>query len=125
MKKNLVCESAPKAIGPYSVAVEYNGLIFVSGQIALEPKTGQIVEGGVAEQAHQVMKNISAILGDLGLSFANVLKSSIFLKRMSDFAEVNEIYGSYFTDSFPARETVEVSCLPKDVAIEISVIIGR
>lgn len=113
---------APAAIGPYSQAVKVGSLLFVSGQIGLQPQTGQVVSGGVEAEAHQVMQNIGAILKAAGLDYKQVVKTTIFLKSMQDFAAVNAIYASYLASPFPARETVEVARLPKDVLVEISVI---
>ena len=115
-------KDAPAAIGPYSQAVKTGNLLFVSGQIPMDPETGTVIIGGVEAATHRVMKNIEAILTAAGGNFNNVVKTTIFLKSMDDFAKVNAVYASYFTDNFPARETVEVSKLPKDVEIEISVI---
>lgn len=123
MKKTINTNNAPQAIGPYSQAVSINNLLFISGQIPANPETGEIVQGGVGEEAHQVMKNLKAILDEAGSSFSNAVKTSIFLKNMDDFALVNEIYASYFEEgNYPARETVQVSKLPKDVNVEISMI---
>ncbi|TXD39191.1 RidA family protein [Lujinxingia vulgaris] len=115
-------ENAPQAIGPYSQAVGYNGLYFVSGQIALDPATGELVEGGVEIQTRQVMANLEAVLAAAGLNFTHVLRSTIFLKNMQDFQKVNAIYGAFFDENPPARACVEVSRLPKDVLVEIDVI---
>lgn len=114
--------SAPQAIGPYSQAITAGGFLFVSGQIAMDPASGHVVAGGVEEQARRVMQNLQAILIHAGSNFEKVVKTTIFLKEMGDFAKVNEIYGSFFSKAFPARETVEVSRLPKDVLVEISCI---
>lgn len=113
---------APAAIGPYSQAVRVGDLLFVSGQIPIDPATGQLMEGNVAEQTHRIMSNIEAILTEGGFDFTNVVKTTIFLQSMDDFATVNEVYASYFNGNFPARETVEVSRLPKNARVEISVI---
>ncbi len=115
-------DNAPKAIGPYSQAVEANGFVFVSGQIPLDPKTGDVVAGDIREQTRRVMENAKAILAAAGCSLSDVVKSTIYLKNIGDFAGVNEIYGGYFPADPPARATVEVSRLPKDVAIEIDFI---
>ena len=122
MKKVINTNSAPAPIGPYSQAVSANGFLFVSGQIPSNPATGEIVSGDIKAEAKQVMENIKAILTEAGLSFSNVVKTSIFLTDMGNFAQVNEVYGTYFTDQFPARETVQVAALPKNVNVEISVI---
>ncbi len=121
-KKIISTSSAPAAIGPYSQAVMAGNMLFTSGQIALVPETGVLVQGSVSDETHQVMKNLSAILTTAKLKFNNVVKTTIFLKDMNDFATVNEIYASYFVGDFPARETVEVARLPKDVRVEISMI---
>lgn len=117
-------KEAPEPIGPYSQAISFGGLLFCSGQIALDPTTGQVVGSSVQDQAKQVMKNIEAVLKKAGLGFSHVLKTTIFLKSMGDFPAVNEVYGSYFQKDPPARSTVEVSKLPKDVLVEIEVIAG-
>jgi len=117
-------EKAPKAIGPYSQAIKFENLLFISGQIAINPQTNQLINAGIEEQTKQVMENIKAILQEAGLTFDNVIKTTIYLKDINDFAKVNEIYGSYFKEHKPARATVEVSRLPKDALIEIEVIAG-
>ena len=122
MKKIINTNNAPAPIGPYSQAVAANGFLFVSGQIPSDPATGEIVSGDIKVEAKQVMENLKAILTEAGLSFSNVVKTSIFLTDMGNFAQVNEVYGTYFTDQFPARETVQVAALPKNVNVEISVI---
>ena len=123
MKKQINTPNAPQAIGPYSQAISFDKILFISGQIPADPQTGQIVSGGVAEETHQVMKNLKAILEEAGSQFSNAVKTTIFLKNMDDFAVVNEIYASYFEEgNYPARETVQVAKLPKDVNVEISMI---
>jgi len=123
MKKTINTTNAPQAIGPYSQAISIQNLLFISGQIPTNPQTGEIVPGGTSEEAHQVMKNLKAILEEAGSSFSKVVKTSIFLKNMDDFGVVNEIYASYFEEgNYPARETVQVAKLPKDVNVEISMI---
>ncbi len=123
MSKQIInTTSAPAAIGPYSQAVKAGSLLFVSGQIPIDPTTGNLVTEGIELEAHQVMKNLSAILLEAGGDFSRVVKTTIFIKNMNDFAKINEVYASYFSGSFPARETVEVSRLPKDVKVEISAI---
>ena len=122
MKKIVSTKNAPSAIGPYSQAVIAGSLIFTSGQIALSPENGQLVNGTLAEEVHQVMRNIEAVLSAAGSSLSEIVKTSIFLKDMNSFGEVNELYASYFKSDYPARETVEVARLPKDVKVEISVI---
>ena len=120
--KRINTDKAPAAIGPYSQAVEHNGVLYVSGQIPINPENGELVIG-IKEETHQVLKNLKAILENKNLSFDEVIKTTIFLKDMADFAVVNEIYGSYFTEgNYPARETVQVAKLPKDVSVEISLI---
>lgn len=122
MKKIINTENAPAAIGPYSQANLANGVLYISGQIPVDPATGKLVEG-IEKETHQVMKNLEAILTEAGMTFKNVVKASIFLKNMDDFAVMNDIYASYLdAENFPARETVQVSCLPKNVDIEISMI---
>ena len=115
-------ENAPAPIGPYSQSVLVNGTLYVSGQIPLDPNTGELVSGSIEDETKQVMKNLEAILTAAGASFANVAKCSIFVKNMGDFSRINEIYGQYFKENPPARETVEVSGLPKGVNVEISCI---
>ncbi|TMV44315.1 RidA family protein [Paenibacillus mesophilus] len=112
---------APAAIGPYSQAVTLGDLIFTSGQIPLD-ENGQLVEGGIEEQTHQVFRNLSAVLEAAGSTFANVVKATVFIKDMNQFAAVNQIYASYFGDHKPARSTVEVARLPRDVLVEIELI---
>lgn len=115
-------DKAPAAIGPYSQGVRAGGFNFFSGQIPIDPATGEVVPGGIAEQAEQVMKNIEALLAATGTGFDSIVKSTIFLQDLADFGVVNGIYGRYFTGAPPARSTVEVSGLPKGVRIEIEVI---
>ena len=123
MKKNIIqTKHAPAAIGPYSQAAKAGNLVFVSGQIPIDPETGTVIIGGIEAATHRVMKNIESILEAAGCSFDNVVKTTIFIKNMDDFTKINAVYASYFSGTFPARETVEVSRLPKDVEIEISVI---
>lgn len=122
MKEIIETSNAPAPIGPYSQAVKVGNMYFLSGQIAIDPATGNMITDNLEAETHQVMKNIGAILTDQGMDFSNIAKTSIFLQNMGDFAEVNGIYGSYFTSDFPARETVEVAGLPKGVNVEISVI---
>ncbi len=113
--------NAPAPIGPYNQAVLAGNFLFVSGQIALDAATGELVLTDIATETHKVMANIKAILAEAGLDLSAVVKTSIFLKDMGNFAEVNEVYGSYFTANFPARETVQVAALPKNVNVEITV----
>ena len=122
MREIISTPDAPKAIGPYSQAIRANGLIFVSGQVAIDPATQQVIEGDVAMQTERVMKNLSAILAAAGSRLDHVLRCTVFLKNMNDFAAMNAVYGKYFNASPPARSTVEVSRLPKDVLVEIDVI---
>lgn len=122
MKKIILTNKAPKAIGAYSQAVLANGILYVSGQIPLNPETGTLVRG-IEQETHQVMKNIEAILKEENMSFSNIVKSTIYLKNMLDFPIVNDIYASYFIDKqYPARETIQVEALPKNSNIEISII---
>jgi 2-iminobutanoate/2-iminopropanoate deaminase len=114
--------SAPKAIGPYSQAVRAGALLFVSGQVPLDPATGQLVEGDIAAQTHRVFQNLGEILKAGGASFDHVVRTTVFLADMNDFAAMNEVYATYFTSPAPARATVQVSRLPKDARIEIDVI---
>ncbi len=122
MKTIINTTNAPAPIGPYSQAVKVGNILYASGQIAIDPSTGNIIMETIQAETHQVMKNILALLKEAGMEYQNIVKTSIFLKDMNQFAAVNEIYGSYFTANFPARETVEVSRLPKDVNVEISII---
>ena len=123
MKKIVNTSNAPKPIGPYNQAVISGNLMFMSGQIAFDPSTGELVIGEIQAETKQVMENLKSILDEAGLSFKDVIKTSIFLSDMNNFQQVNEVYGSYFSDeNAPARETVEVSRLPKDVNVEISMI---
>ena len=121
-KKAVSTNNAPSAIGPYSQAIVSDGLVFVSGQIALDSGSGEIVSGGIEVQIKRVMENIRMILMEAGADFSNVLKTTIYLKDLSDFEKVNEVYASYFKEPYPARATVEVTRLPKDVLVEIDVI---
>jgi 2-iminobutanoate/2-iminopropanoate deaminase len=122
MREVIATEQAPQAIGPYSQAIRAQGLIFTSGQIAIDPATAQIIASNVSAQTDRVLKNLSAILQASGSSLEKVLRCTVFLKNMGDFAAMNEVYGRYFKQSPPARSTVEVARLPKDVLIEIDVI---
>ncbi len=121
-KKIIATAEAPQAIGPYSQAVQAGPYLFLSGQIALDPKSGEVVAGGVEEQTRRVMQNLQGVLSAAGTSLGAVVKCTIYLKSMADFVKVNEIYGSCFDESPPARATVEVSCLPKNVLVEIDAI---
>jgi len=122
MRNVIATNDGPKAIGPYSQAVKANGFVFLSGQIPLDPSTQQLIDGDVAAQTDRVLRNLAAILAAAGSSLAQVVKTTVFLKNMSDFAAMNDVYGRYFTDAPPARSTVEVARLPKDVLVEIDVI---
>jgi 2-iminobutanoate/2-iminopropanoate deaminase len=122
MKKIISTTEAPAAIGPYSQGVRVGSIIFYSGQIPLDPKTGQVVSGGIDVQARRVMENIGGLLRAEGLGYENIIKTTIFLASMGDFQTVNEIYGAYFKQAPPARSTVQAGGLPKNVGIEIEVI---
>jgi 2-iminobutanoate/2-iminopropanoate deaminase len=125
MKIIIQTPNAPKAIGPYSQAVRYGDLLFVSGMLGMDPKSGEFAGPDIEAQAIRVLDNLRAVIEAAGMSLQNVLKSTVFLKDMNDFAKFNEIYGRYFKDAPPARETVQVARLPRDAAIEISVICGK
>jgi 2-iminobutanoate/2-iminopropanoate deaminase len=122
MKEVVATNGAPKAIGPYSQAIRANGLVFCSGQIPLDPATNQLIAGDVVAQTDRVLKNLTAVLTEAGSSLEKVVKTTVFLKSMGDFAAMNETYGKSFTQNPPARSTVEVARLPKDVLVEIDVI---
>ena len=122
MKQAVSSPDAPKAIGPYSQAVRAGQLLFLSGQVPLDPATGQIVDGDIAAQTHRVFKNLGAVLAAGGRSFADVVRTTVFLADMNDFAAVNAVYGEYFTEPYPARATVQVARLPKDARVEIDLI---
>ena len=123
MKKIIFTEKAPAPIGPYNQAVLVGKILYTSGQIAINPEDGTIVTSSIEAETKQVMENVKAILEAAGMTFENVVKSTIFIMNMNDFATINTIYGSYFNEkTAPARETVQVACLPKNVNIEISVI---
>lgn len=122
MKKIIVTSNAPKAIGPYSQAVEAQGFVFVSGQIPIDPASGNMIAGGIKEQTERVMENGKAVLTAAGCGMDRVVKATIYLKDMNDFGAVNEVYGRYFPSEPPARATVAVSRLPKDAAVEIDFI---
>lgn len=122
MKQIISTNEAPQAIGPYSQAVRVGNLVFLSGQIPIDPNTGNFVEGGIAEQTEQVLKNISAVLSAAGTSLQNVIKTTVFLADMNDFAAMNEVYGRFFNESPPARATVEAARLPRDARVEIEAI---
>jgi 2-iminobutanoate/2-iminopropanoate deaminase len=122
MREIIATEQAPRAIGPYSQAIRAAGLIFTSGQVAIDPATQQVIAGDVSAQTDRVMKNLAAILQASGSTLEKVVRCTVFLKNMGDFAAMNEVYGRYFKDAPPARSTVEVARLPKDVLVEIDVI---
>ncbi|MDQ3191213.1 MAG: RidA family protein [Bacteroidota bacterium] len=125
MKKIIYTKNAPAPIGPYSQAVLHNNILYVSGQIAINPITGEIDLSNIKMETKQVMENLKAVLQEAGMDFSHIIKCSIFISDMRNFAEINEVYGSYFTSDFPARETVEVSVLPKNVNVEISAIASK
>ena len=122
MRQTTSTDHAPKAIGPYSQAIVHNGIAYLSGQIPLDPATNQLVEGDIAVQTTRVLENIKAVLEASGASLGSVLKTTVFLKDMGDFPKMNEIYGKYFSDRPPARSTVQVARLPRDVSVEIDAI---
>jgi 2-iminobutanoate/2-iminopropanoate deaminase len=122
MKKIISTTEAPAAVGPYSQAIRIGNFVFCSGQIPLDPKTAQMIQGDISAQTRRVMENISAILRAEGLTFENIIKTTIFLTNLADFQIVNELYGSYFKSDPPARSTIQVSALPKGASIEIEVI---
>ena len=122
MKKVIFTEKAPAAIGPYSQAIEANGMVFMSGQIPVNPATGEFVEGGITEQTTQVFENIRNVLAEAGLTTANVVKTTVFLADMSLFADMNAVYAKYFDGAFPARSAVAVKGLPKGALVEIECI---
>ena len=119
MKKAVYTKSAPEPVGPYNQAIVWNNLIFTAGQIAIDPASGNIVEGGVQEQTRQVLKNLEAVLKAAGSGLEYVIKTTVFLKNMDDFSAMNDVYATFFTDTPPARSAVEVARLPKDVLVEI------
>ncbi len=121
MKKVITSKNAPAPIGPYSHAVQFGNMLFVSGQVGKHPVTGDLMLADVKTETKQVMENVKGILTDAGMDFTNIVKTTIFLTDMNDFASVNEVYGSYFSGEYPARETVQVSKLPLNVNVEISV----
>lgn len=126
MKKIINTKNAPAPIGAYNQAVMYGNMLFVSGQIPIDPTSGQLVLGSIQMETEQVMKNLKAILAEAGMTFENVIKTSIFISDMNDFTEINSIYSTYFDEATaPARETVEVANLPKFVHVEISLVAGR
>ena len=122
MREAISTKDGPKAIGPYSQAIKANGFVFVSGQVGIDPATQQVITGDVAAQTDRIMKNLEGILKAAGSGLDRVVRSTVFLKNIGDFGAMNEVYGTYFTSAPPARSTVEVARLPKDVAVEIDVI---
>jgi 2-iminobutanoate/2-iminopropanoate deaminase len=122
MKEIIITAQAPAAIGPYSQAVRLNGMVFLSGQIPLDLKSGSLVAGSIEQQTERVLENIKAVLEGAGLSLKDVVKTTVFLKNIGDFAQMNEVYARYFVDTPPARSTVEVARLPRDVQVEIEAI---
>ena len=124
MKKIISTDSAPAAIGPYSQAVQFGEFLFVSGQIAIDPQNGTLVEGDIEDQTRQVLANVQAVIEAAGMHLQNVVKCSCFLKNMDDFVRFNAVYETFFKQSPPAREAVEVARLPKDVLVEVSAICG-
>jgi 2-iminobutanoate/2-iminopropanoate deaminase len=122
MREAVSSPAAPKAIGPYSQAIKAGNLLFVSGQVPIDPATGNLVDGDIATQTHRVFKNIGEILKAAGTSFDAVVRSTVYLQDMNDFARMNEVYGTYFSSPAPARATVQVARLPKDAKVEIDVI---
>ena len=124
-KKAINSSKAPAPIGPYSQAIESNGTIYISGQIAIDQSSGELINDSIESETHQVLKNLKAILEEAGLTLNDVVKCSIFIKDMGQFAAINSVYATYFPNTPPARETVEVSRLPKDVNVEISAIATR
>ena len=122
MKKTVATDRAPKAIGPYSQAIIHNGLAYLSGQIPLDPGTGQVVEGDIAAQTTRVLENLKAVLEACGSELAGVVKTTVYIKDMGEFARMNEVYGRYFAANPPARSTVEAARLPRDVRVEIDAI---
>ncbi|MCI5588529.1 MAG: RidA family protein [Lachnospiraceae bacterium] len=122
MKKEISTDKAPAAIGPYSQAIEVNGMVYTSGVIPINPATGELVTGSAEAQAEQAISNLAALLEAAGTSMSNVVKTVVFIKNMDDFGKINEVYAKYFEAPYPARSCVEVARLPKDVAIEIEAI---
>ena len=125
MKKIISTQKAPAAIGPYSQAVEANGVLFLSGMLPIDPANGQLVQGGVKEQTEQIFTNIKALLEEAGVTLQQVVKTTVFLQDMSLFAEMNEVYGRQFTGDFPARSAFAVKSLPRNALVEIEVIVAR
>lgn len=124
-KKVIRTDNAPAPIGPYNQAIQYGDMLYVSGQIAIDPQSGDLIQGSIQDETHMVMKNLKAVLNEAGMDFSNIIKSSIFIMDMGQFAQINEVYAQYFDENPPARETVQVAGLPKGVNVEISVIAGK
>ena len=122
MKEIISTSNAPSAIGPYSQAVKAGNLLFISGQVPLDPATGEVVEGDITVQTHRVLDNVKAILTEAGADFSNVVKTTVFLKDMNDFVPMNRVYAEYYPENCPARSAVQVARLPKDVSVEIETI---
>ncbi len=122
MKEIISTQKAPQAIGPYSQGIKTGNLVFTSGQIPLDPSTGEVVTGDIKAQAKQVLENLQAVLSEAGASLENVVKTTVFIADMNDFAAINQVYAEYFTSNFPARSCVQVARLPKDVGVEIEAI---
>jgi 2-iminobutanoate/2-iminopropanoate deaminase len=122
MKQAIHTDQAPQALGPYSQAVRHGALVFCSGQVAIDPATGTVLTGGIEEQTHQVLKNQTAVLAAAGCTLADVVKTTVFLTDMNEFAAMNKVYGEYFQAPYPGRSTVQVVRLPKDVKVEIELI---
>ena len=124
-KKIILTKNAPAPIGPYNQAVQFGNMLFISGQIPIDPATGNMVQTNIQTETTQLMNNLLAILSEAGMDFSHVIKTSIFLTDMGQFATVNEVYGSYFKENAPARETIQVSALPKGANVEISMVAGK
>ncbi len=125
MKEIIATEAAPKAIGPYSQAVKRNGFLFLSGQIPLNPQTGEVADSSIQSQTQRVLENLKSVLEAAGLKLDDVVKTTVFLKDLTDFAQMNEVYAKYFASNPPARSTVEVARLPRDVKVEIDAIASK
>ncbi|MBW1819494.1 MAG: RidA family protein [Deltaproteobacteria bacterium] len=125
MKKLIHSDHAPRALGPYSQAVQHGDLVFLSGQVGIDPATGKFIDGGVEEQTHQVIKNLTAVLEAADLDRSQILKTTIFLASMEDFQKVNAVYGEYFSDNPPARATVEVAGLPLGALVEVEAVAAK
>ncbi|MBO4819994.1 MAG: RidA family protein [Prevotella sp.] len=124
MKKEIKTAKAPSAIGPYSQAIQIGGLVYTSGQIPIDPSTGSFVEGGIKEQTRQSLENVKSILEEAGMTMGDVVKTMVFMADMNDFAEMNAVYATFFTEPYPARSAVAVKTLPKGALVEIEVIAG-